>query len=201
MELTNEIAEKTEILARPDVPNYATLVEQIAECDPAIMEEFRDLPQTEKWEVTQIQERHREIIRYLVMGKKNCEIAALMGVTSMMVSMVRNSKVVQAKLEALHRIRDTQAVQIHERIQNLQGVSIDVLEQALEDPNVPFMYKTKIAQDMLDRGGNCKVQKVQSTSVNTNIFTQADFEELKKRARENGLLARPTPLTIEAEAV
>ena len=194
-ETPNQLPEAVE----NEEPNYLAIAEQVARLDPMTLDAFKEASPQGRFEVTRIQERHREIIRLLVLGWKNIEIAKHLGVTPVMVSYVRNSKLVQAKIAELHGVRDAQTLELKERIRQLGGVSIDVLEQALVDETTPLKERIQIAQDILDRAGQKPVARVVAEHNHT-VISQSEMEEVHRRARSSGILVAEV-VTVEAEQI
>lgn len=128
--------------------------------------------------------KHKEIIRLIALGHKDVEIAEMCNCTSAMVKYTRESPVAQRKIELLQGRRDSSAVDIRKRIQAMAPIALDKMQQMLEDEDGSESVRSKIAQDILDRAGFDPVHK----TLDVGKYTEERIQELKQRARDNGLI-------------
>ncbi len=144
--------------------------------------------------VSEMWERHHEIVRRLALGQKNVEIAKALGISEVSVSQVKNSPVVQEKLMTMTERMDNEAVDVGKRIRELAPLAIKTLEGVLEDAEdtIPIAAKIKVAQDVLDRAGHAAIKKVQGSMLHGH-FTRDDLEEIKGLARDSGVIVDVTP--------
>lgn len=126
---------------------------------------------------------HHEIVRRIVVGQKDSEIAAALGCTTATVKYTRESPVVKQKLEIMMGARDASAVEIRKRIQNLAPLALHRLEEIMEDDTASESVRMKIAQDLLDRAGYDPVKK----TMDVGKYNEERINEIKQRARQNGM--------------
>ena len=81
--------------------------------------------------------------------------------------------------------RDLDAVDISKEIQELAPKAVKVLEQLLESGSENNQLKA--AQDVLDRAGHAAVRMIKTENIHAH-FSGEEIEEMKKRAREVGLI-------------
>jgi hypothetical protein len=131
-------------------------------------------------------ERHYEILRRLVAGDRQCDIAGSLGMTDTRLSIIVNSPIFQARLLELRERANAGAANVMGRISKLAIDSMTILENAIRakrgeagyDPELRTVEKIRCAQDVLDRAGYSAVQK--SVAL-TGVLTSEDIEELKRR--------------------
>lgn len=152
------------------------------------------------WEVTEMWDIHREIARRIALGQKNVRIAEDLNITPVMVSAVRNSPVVKEHTEIMNGAADAHTVDVAQRIQNMAGKALDVLEEILDNKMVASTaLKVRAAESILDRSGNSKIQKTQNLHAH---LTSDQLEEIRQRAVEKaksaGILVELNPGTQTA---
>lgn len=130
--------------------------------------------------ITHLWERHREIIRRLVAGEMQCNIARSIGMTEGRLSIICNSPAFKAELQRISGGADDNARDVSSRIKELSVDAMTILENAILDPNkeVPIKLKTDIARDVMDRAGFGAVKKMQVTDVH---LTSDDIADLRMR--------------------
>lgn len=140
---------------------------------------------TPKQPITYLWERHREIIRRLVAGDKQVDIARDLNMTQGRLSIICNSPAFQNQLRRISEGADEVAKDVQTRIQELSNDAITVLETAIlngKAEGLNLKTRAAIAQDVLDRAGHGSVKKVQSVDI---VLTGNDIEEMRSRARQN----------------
>jgi len=155
----------------------------------------RKTDERKTFEVSEMWELHHEIVRRLVLGQKNVEIAKALNVSQAMISYTRNSKVVQKQLDLMTAARDADVIDVSKRIRENGPSALAYLEDIIEDRGETYGHAlaAKTAESMLDRGGYAAPKRVEGVIAH---FTKDEIEELKKQAVESG---RDTGLVIEAE--
>lgn len=134
------------------------------------------------WQVTDMWDVHREIARRIALGQKNTIISEALNCTKEMVSMVRNSPVVREHTELIQAAADADTVDVARRIVEMAPKALDVLEEILEDEErASLALKARVAESILDRAGNSKIQKVQTLSTH---LTFDQLQAIKARAIE-----------------
>lgn len=146
-------------------------------------------PSTHANDLKRLQSRHREILRLAHTGLPHVQIAEQLGITAESVSRTVNSELGAQQLEVLEQGADLEAIDVKGRIDALQLPALDLLEKVLsgdiEEASVSLRVKT--AQDMLDRGGNGAVKRVEGT-LSGGYLVRVGVEEIKSRARDLGYL-------------
>ena len=133
--------------------------------------------------LTQLQERHHEILRLVALGLKNTQVADRLNITPQTVSNVINTPLAQAKLRLLRNRRDSQTVNVAEKIKDLEPVAVGVLEECLTGDDVPYPVKAKVADLVLgDYGGRKKAPQQQRPLVTRHLA------EIRERAKDSGYL-------------
>lgn len=144
------------------------------------------LPETHKpYQIEQMWELHHEVCRLALIGMKQIDIANHLGVSPVMVSYTLRSPLVQRQLNHLKAVRDLEAIDVSKEIQELAPRAVKVLEELMENelPNI----KLKAATDVLDRAGHAAVRTLRTENIHAH-FTADEISDIKKRAREVGLL-------------
>lgn len=144
------------------------------------------LPETHKpYQIEQMWELHHEVCRLALIGMKQIDIANHLGVSPVMVSYTLRSPIVQRQLNQLKAVRDLEAIDVSKEIQELAPRAVKVLEELMENelPNI----KLKAATDVLDRAGHAAVRTLRTENIHAH-FTADEISDIKKRAREVGLL-------------
>lgn len=144
------------------------------------------LPDTHKpYQIEQLWEVHHEVCRLALIGMKQVDIANHLGVSPVMVSYTLRSPIVQRQLNQLKAVRDLDAIDVSKEIQELAPRAVKVLEELMDNelPNI----KLKAATDILDRAGHAAVRTLRTENIHAH-FTADEITDIKKRAREVGLL-------------
>lgn len=130
---------------------------------------------------------HLEIVRRIVAGQKDHEIAESLGVSKAMVKYTKESPIVKRKLEILQGQRDASAIEVRKHIENLAPLALHELQKMMADEGTADRTRMKIAQDVLDRAG------FKPANVNVNAQTKLDkddISEAKERAKKQGLIQK-----------
>lgn len=133
-----------------------------------------------------IWESHKEIIRRILLGQKNVDIAAALGITPQTVSNVRNDPMVREQIAMMEGLRNERSVDIAADIRELCPMAVSVMKEAMADPGSPWGVKVRAAMDLLDRGGH---QAPKQVNVLHAHMTHEQIMSIKDRARNLGMLA------------
>ena len=136
--------------------------------------------------VAQMNERHHEIARRLVLGQKVKEIAEDLGISTMTVRNVRNSPIVQEQISILRGARDSETRDIAKQIQELAPKCLQVLEEQLNDDEVSPHLKSKNAFGLLGIAGHAPIRNVNVKSVQA-ILTGEDIERIRDKSIQAGM--------------
>ena len=155
---------------------------------------FRVKPR-EVFRVSKIWESHAEITRRILLGQKNTEIATAIGCSSMTVSNVRNSPVIQDKLAVMSGARDAYTVDIARDIQEFAPKALDLLKNIVLGKgigaNASPALRAKESNNFLDRAGFGAVRKEQVLHAH---LTSEEIDQIKERA-----MGANSPLVVEGE--
>lgn len=138
-----------------------------------------------KYQIQHLWERHHQIKRLAIMGLSHKEIANELGITSVTVSNVLNSDLMQKEVAKLRGDADSEAVDISKTLHKIAEKSVKFLYDVMDSEEVPLNLKTKVALEALSRTGYAPQVKV-SGDINHRHYTQTDIDEIKRRAIEIG---------------
>lgn len=145
------------------------------------------------YQVTEMWDMHHEIARRVVLGQTNVAIANALSVSPTLVSNVRNSPVVQQKMDLLRGTRDAETVDIAAQIKEIAPDALEVLRQVIEDGEVsgekiPARLRAHHSEKLLDRAGFGAPKIIQGSMLHGH-FTKDDIDEIKGRAETLGLMS------------
>lgn len=155
------------------------------------------------YNLAKLQERHREILRLAAMGGTDKDIASRMNVSPVTVRYTRRCALGNKQLSMLRNGRDTMAMDITERIQELAPDALRVIEEVVQSgtlDDVPVDRKERIAtsKDLLNRAGHGPVQKVIG-AIGHGVLSGEVIQLVKSRAKEisaaNGSLITDAEVT------
>jgi FixJ family two-component response regulator len=148
---------------------------------------FPAMPQSRSYELKELRARHQEVIRLSLLGLSNKDIAGQLGVSEQMVCYTVNSELAKEKMGQLQISADTDAVDIAAEIKKIAPQAIDLLGDVVQGlRDAPISLQVKVAQDVLDRNGNGKIQRVQG-NVAHSYYGKVGIEQIKERATELGI--------------
>jgi DNA-directed RNA polymerase specialized sigma subunit len=142
------------------------------------------------YEITQLRDRHKEIIRLILLGHENTEIASILNITPQTVSNVRNSQLAQVELMSLQEARDNNSIDIAKQIQEIAPAALEILHTMIDRTNrklttdpfaQPSNLEVTVAQDLLNRAGHGSINK--NISINKSMpLTQEELALMRERA-------------------
>lgn len=143
-----------------------------------------------KYQIEALWDLHREIIRRLVLGQGNKEIARALDITPVTVSYVKNSELGKKKRAELQHSMDEDVKDVTSRIQDIAPKALDVLENIIAGNDQEFggqMISVKdryrASKDVLEKAGHVAPNKVQGAVAHAVI--DGDYlDKLKQRAKE-----------------
>jgi len=153
------------------------------------------------FEVNEMWEMHHEIVRRLLLGQKNREIAKSLSVSEQVVSYTRNSKVVRDKLDIMRAARDADSIDIATEIRDKAPKALKILESIIDDngEKVAMTLVAKTAENWVNRAGYVAPKSVILEGIVAH-FTADEIEKIKKDAIKDGM-ASGTIIDGEAEEV
>ena len=130
--------------------------------------------------LTHLWERHKEIMRRLVAGERQKDIADDLRMTYSRMSIICNSPAFKTQLERMSLGADNNALDIDSRITALSSDAMSLMEDALQDNVMAIAPKDRlgIAKDILDRAGHGATKKI---ALQTTTITEADLDEMRAR--------------------
>lgn len=136
--------------------------------------------------VKEMNERHHEIARMIVLGYKNVAISKILKITKEFVSMVRNAPQVKAQVAILTGARDAGTVDVARQIQVALPKCVSYLtgtipEDGIEDADISDALKSKNALALLAIGGHSPARNVNIRGVHA-ILTADDIKEIRDNA-------------------
>lgn len=111
-----------------------------------------------KWTIRSLTPKYKQILRLYAAGKKQVEIARIMGMTPVAIGAIIRSPLFQAALQELEKEVDSRfkeqlaSLPLSERLQKLADKAIEVLAEHIENPATPSL-QLSAAKDILDRAG------------------------------------------------
>lgn len=152
-----------------------------------------------QYQIERMWDSHHEIVRLLLIGMKQVDIARTLGVSEVMVSYTANSAIVRRQLDQMRAARDADAIDISKRIKALLPKAVEVLEQTMEEGVIPQL-RLAAAKDVLDRGGHPAVKGV-DVRTGPTFLTRDEISEIKERARSIGLTVVPSESIVDVGRV
>jgi predicted transcriptional regulator len=142
-----------------------------------------------------LRDTHREVLRLVAAGMKQVDVAEHMNVSPAMVCYTMKSELGKEQLERLRAMRDGNAVDVQAEIAAAQGVAFATLLEFLVDQNHDKRERRAIAQDLLDRGGNSAVKRV---DITRREYGPERIAAIKRKALER---ARAQGVVVDAEII
>lgn len=138
-----------------------------------------------QWQVGQLWDLHHEVIRMLLLGIKQCDIAEKLGITDCQVSKIKNSQIVQDRLSLMRAARDVKTIDISRDILETAPRALKLLKNIIENEDegrqATIGLRSKVAESILDRAGFGAVKKSQNENVVT-FYNADEIERIKQRA-------------------
>ena len=143
------------------------------------------------WQVGELWDLHHEIMRYLLLGYQNVEIAKKVGCTQEHISSIRNSRVVKDRMALLQAARDADTIDVAQDIRNMAPESLKLLKSVIrgEQKDASIGLRVRVAESNLSRGGYDPLRRIQG-EIAVAHFTAAEIEDLKQRAIEEDQMIR-----------
>lgn len=152
-----------------------------------------------KYQICEIRNRQREIIRRVLLGQSGKEIAEDLDITPVVVSYVINSELGKEKLGTLQDEADHNAVQVRQRIAEVAPQAIKKIADIMNDANASLGLQFRAAADLADRGGYKPVTHITGSHLH-GIVTAEDLRAIKDRANATNMEITSTEIaSYEAE--
>ena len=132
-----------------------------------------------KYEIQNLWDVHHEIIRLIVLGYRNTEIAAIVGCSPQTVSLTRNSAICKERIRTLRMERDENTVDVLKTLEGEAPKALELLQKVRSgELSDDIKLRVSVAQDLLSRAGYAKVQKVKGTMMH-GLVTEEVIERIK----------------------
>jgi hypothetical protein len=133
---------------------------------------------------------HKDIIRRIVLGMSNKDIAAELGVSEATVVNTKYSPIVQSQLANMNASLDVETMEVASEITKLAPIAAMLLKEVMLDGNVKPETRVTAARDILDRAGHAAVKRVQVDHKKMDDDKIAAIKEAAvERMRRAGVLA------------
>lgn len=145
------------------------------------------------FEVRELWNTHREVLRLASLGMKNVDIAKKLNVSSAMVGYTLNSPVAKQQMELLQGARDADTADLQKEIREKAPKALKLLEQIIDGEAGTLgelaspSLRAKTAENWLSRAGY-PTNKPDLHLHQHQHFTADEINEIKKRARSNGII-------------
>jgi len=146
-----------------------------------------ELPsENRQYQLQELTESHKEIIRRAFLGEKKIAIATDMRVSPQTVSYVIHSELGRQYMRSLEEQRVRATVDIREQIEELAPLALETLADLLNDHSQLPSIRLRAATDLLDRAGYKPPSKSEITVEPVQRgLTREDRERIKEKARRN----------------
>jgi hypothetical protein len=151
-----------------------------------------------KYQIVDLQERHHQILRMLVLGHEPKFIADTLNCTTATVGNVMHSELGRRQLSVMRGAADAQAVDIAAEIKRLAPVALARLEEILTTPDVDLKLVANVSESVLDRAGYGAPKIIQGQFTHAHL-TKQDIEDMKKRAEGLTIHSVTNQAEIEVE--
>lgn len=142
--------------------------------------------------VTEMNERHHEVARMVVLGYKNTEIAKTLNISKEFVCQIRNAPPVKEQVAILKSARDNDTVDIARQIQQALPACVKYLTETVSDPDISDNVRSKNAFGLMATGGHGPSKNVNVKGVHA-VLTADDIKEIRDNAQniaaEIGMIA------------
>ena len=133
--------------------------------------------------VREMNERHHEVARMVVLGYRNTEIAKILNITKEFVCAVRNAPPVKEQVAILTGARDAETVDVARQIQIALPECVKYLTETVPDVDLSDGLRSRNAFGLLAIGGHSVTKNINVRGVHA-ILTADDIKEIKENAAE-----------------
>ena len=131
--------------------------------------------------VREMNERHHEIARMVILGYKNIDIAKILDVTKEFVCAVRNAPPVKEQVAILAGARDAETVDVAKQIQLALPDCVKYLIDTVPDDDISDNLKSRNAFGLLAIGGHSVTKNINVRGVHA-VLTADDIKEIRENA-------------------
>lgn len=124
-------------------------------------------------------ERHHEVARMVVLGYSNIDIADTLKITREFVSAVRNAPPVREQIALLTGARDAGTVDVARQIQVILPACVKYLSETIDNPEISDSIKSRNAFGLLSTGGHGPAKNINVKGVHA-VLTSEDIREIRE---------------------
>jgi DNA-binding CsgD family transcriptional regulator len=138
----------------------------------------------------ELYDRHHQVVRMIVLGMKNTEIAESLNITPMSVSQIRTSPLIRMQIRKLHAEADEQTVDVRKEINAYAPKCLEIIQDILEDENVSANVRLSGAFKCLGLGGIVEPKNINVRALH-GVVDANTLSMIKERAeilRSGGML-------------
>jgi len=154
---------------------------------PVREKDARRSSERKRYDIKGLWSRHKEIINLDSLGYKGTEIAKMLGIHPVTVSMTLNSTLGSEAKLTIRDERDEEYSQLREEVMDLTRISLDKYREILTREDASYKLQIDVANTVtLDLAGMRAPTKIQSTSM---VLGKEEIAEFKKRGIEAAKLS------------
>ena len=144
---------------------------------------FKRTDEQRHYSVRAVWEKHHEVLRRIVLGQKNVDIAKDLHCTPQMISDLRNSPLGKEVLKVYMQERDEEVRDMRAQIDEFAPVALSYLEDVITGaaPGVSPALRARTAENYVSRAGYGTVTRVQTLHA---TVSRGEIEQIKQRALE-----------------
>lgn len=148
---------------------------------PRREEDERRDPNNKRYDIKGLWSRHKEILNLDAMGYKQVEIAKMLSIHPVTVSMTLNSTLGKNAQLALRDERDAEYSQLREEVMDLTRISLDKYREILANESAGFRMQKDVADTVvLELSGMRVPTRTESLSASM-VLTPEEIAEFKER--------------------
>lgn len=132
--------------------------------------------------IKNMNERHHEVARMVVLGYSNVDIATALNVGKEFICSIRNAPPVQEQVAVLTGARDASTVDVARQIQMLLPKCVSYLAGTIENAEISDHVRSRNAFGLLSTGGHGPVKNVNVKAVHA-VLTAEDIKEIRDDAQ------------------
>lgn len=153
-------------------------------------------------EIGTLQDKTREIARFVLIGWSTNAIADFLGFSKELIQQVRRSSLFRKYVDELQEKRDQSAIDFKADLERLIPEAIESYERVLSGTEGTPALRVKVAGEVLDRSGLGPVRQSVVQNFNARL-TMQDIEEIRTRAEEsrrrrNAILTNAEPVDSDS---
>ena len=131
--------------------------------------------------VREMNERHHEIARMVILGYRNTEIAKILNISKEFVCAVRNAPPVKEQVAILAGARDAETVDVAKQIQLALPDCVKYLIETVPDVEISDNLRSRNAFGLLAVGGHGPAKNINVKGVHA-VLTADDIKEIRDNA-------------------